>query len=260
MNPRRIQAALLAGMALLVVVIAVSLRRGGGAVPSKGEGQTPAVKSAQTTGLVYRSYKEGQEQWVLTAAGMRGKDGDAVLLEGVSFTSKYTAQGEPGTFTIAAEKCNYAEAQQRAVFRDNVRITTADGFELQTDSLTYRGDRGVAKTDDPATFQRKDVRGSSTGFDYDADVGKLVLPRDVFFRVEDPDQPAAEIRSRRAVAEKRKGTLRFVDDVEATQAGDVLRTKELTLSFDAVTQDLKRVTAAHGVDLRTTGASALPGA
>ena len=260
MNPRRIQAALLAGMALLVVVIVVSLRRSAPGVPSTGAGKLPAVKSAQTTGLVYRSYKEGQERWILTAAGMRGKDGDAVQLEGVSFTSKYTAQGEPGTFTIAAEKCNYSEAQQRAVFRGNVRITTADGFELTTDSLTYRGDRGVAKTDDPATFRRKGVNGTSTGFDYDAAAGKIVLPADVFLRVVDPDQPPAEIRSRRAVAEKRKGTLRFVDDVEATQGADRLKTKQLILSFTAETHDLKRVTAVHDVDLRTTGATAMPGA
>ncbi len=260
MNPRRIQAALLGGMALLVLVIVLSLRRGGKGTPPVGEGQPPAVKSAQTTGLVYRSFKEGQERWVLEAAGMRGKDGDAVVLEGVSFTSKYTAQGEPGTFTIAGDRCNYSEAQQRAVFRGNVRITTADGFELTTDSLTYRGDRGVARTDDPAAFRRKDVSGSSTGFDYDADQGKLVLPQDVFLRVQDPDQPVAEIRSRRAVADKRRNTLRFIDDVEATQAGDLLKAKQLTLNFDAETRDLKRVTAAQGVDLRTTGTAAMPGA
>ena len=258
MNPRRVQAGLLGGMALLLVVILASLRRGGQGTPA-GEGQPPAVKNPQTTGLVYRSYKEGQERWVLQATGMRGKDGDALVLEGVSFTSKYMARGEPGTFTIAGDKCNYNEAQQRAVFRGNVRITTADGFELNTDSLTYRGDRGVARTDDAATFRRKDVSGSSTGFDYDADQGRLVLAEDVFIRIEDPDQPVAEIRSRRAVADKRKSTLRFIDDVDATQGGDRLKTQQLTLDFDRETQDLRRATAAHGVDLRTTGAAAMPG-
>lgn len=259
MNPRRIQAALLLGMTLLVVVIVVFLRRGGPGVPSAGEGQPPAVKSAQTTGLVYRSYKAGQERWVLTAAGMRGKDGDAVQLEGVSFTSKYTAQGEPGTFTIAADKCNYSEAQQKAVFRGHVRITTTDGFELLTDTMTYRGDRGVAKTDDPASFGRKGVSGTSTGFDYDADQGKLVLPQDVFLRVEDPARPAAEIRSRRAVADRRKSTLRFVDDVDATQGDDRLKTNQLTLTFDRETRDLQRALAVGDVDLRTSGATGMPG-
>jgi LPS export ABC transporter protein LptC/lipopolysaccharide transport protein LptA len=247
-------------MVLLLIVIAASLRRGGQATLPAGQGPAPAVKNPQTTGLVYRSYKEGQERWVLQASGMRGKEGDAVVLEGVSFTSKYTARGEPGTFTISGDKCNYSEAQQRAVFRGNVRITTADGFELDTDSLTYRGDRGVAKTDDAATFRRKDVSGSSTGFDYDADQGRLVLSEDVFIRIEDPDQPVAEIRSRRAVADKRRSTLRFIDDVDATQGGDRLKSQQLTLDFDPETHDLRRATAAHGVDLRTTGAAAMPGA
>jgi lipopolysaccharide transport protein LptA/LPS export ABC transporter protein LptC len=259
MNPRRVQVGLLGGMALLLIVILLSLRRGGQATLPPGEGQPPAVKNPQTTGLVYRSYKEGHERWVLQATGMRGKDGDSVVLEGVSFASKYMARGEPGTFTIAGDRCNYSEAQQRAVFRGNVRITTADGFELNTDSLTYRGDRGVARTDDAAKFRRKDVSGSSTGFDYDAEQGRLVLAEDVFIRVEDPDQPVAEIRSRRAVADKRKSTLRFIDDVDATQGGDRLKTQQLTLDFDPETQDLRRATAARGVDLRTTGAAAMPG-
>jgi len=257
MSPRALRGALLVGVAALVLAVGVSLRTGRDERPAPKEGR--ASRETRTTGLVYRSFKEGQERWLLEAAGLRGNEDDALRLEGVRFTSKYTTQGEPSTLTIEADQCLYTEGQEKAAFRRNVRITTADGFELETDSLTYRGDRGVARTDDAARFRRKDVTGSSTGLDYDADKGRLVLPRDVVFHVKDPDKPSAEIRSRRAVAEKRKGEVRFSDDVQATQGEDRLTAKQLTLFFNEESRDLKMLIATGDVELRTSGASALPG-
>jgi LPS export ABC transporter protein LptC len=258
MSRRALRGALLAGVAALVLVVMLSLRHPGPEPGGPGT-QARATRETRTTGLVYRSFKEGQERWVLEAAGLRGNEGDALRLEGVRFTSRYTAQGQPGTLTIEAEQCLYTEAQEKAVFRRNVRITTADGFELLTDSLTYRGDRGVARTDDRARFRRKDVSGSSTGIDYDADRGRLVLPRDVVFNVRDPDKPPAEIRSRRAVAEKDRSLVRFNDDVEAAQGGDRLKSRQLALFFDGQSRDLKMAIATGDVELRTTGTTALPG-
>ncbi len=259
MNPKAIRAALLIGAAVLVAAVVVSLRPR----PKAGEPKDAAVRATRETrtqGLVYRSFKEGQERWVMEAAGMRGTEGDALRLEGVKFSSRYMSLGQPGTVTIEADECAYAEAMERATFRKNVRVTTADGFEMLTDSLVYRGDRGVAKTDDPARFTRKDITGTATGFDYTADTGKIVLEKDVVFHVNDPDNPPAEIRSQRAVAERQKGTLRFSDGVRATQGADRLASKNLTLSFDAETRDLTRAIATGQVELHTSGASALPGA
>lgn len=259
MNPRTLRAVLLLGVVGLLAAVVVSLRR---TTPKAATPETAAraTREIRTTGLVYRSYKEGQERWTLVARGMRGKEGDALKLEGVKFSQPYTAQGEPGSVSVEADECVYSESQERAVFRRNVRITTADGFEMLTESLTYRGDRGLAKTDDPARFRRKEVTGSSTGFDYDADTGKIVLPKDVVFHVNDPDDPPAEIRSRRAVMDKQKGTLRFLDDVAASQGADRLKAKQLTLFFDGETRDLTLAIATGAVELRTSGGGAFPGA
>jgi LPS export ABC transporter protein LptC/lipopolysaccharide transport protein LptA len=259
MNPRAIRAALLFGVLGLLAAVVVSLRRPG--PKGKPDAVSPgASRETRTLGLVYTGYKEGQERWTLSARALRSKDSEQVRLEGVRFSQGYLAQGQTGTLTIEADECVYAEAQERAVFRKNVRITTADGFEMLTDSLTYRGDRGVARTEDPASFRRKDMSGTSTGVDYDADTGKLVLPKDVVLHVNDPDQPPAQIRSRRAVADKTKGTLRFVDDVDASQGQDRLKASQLTLYFEAGSRDLKTVVATGEVELKTAGAGALPGA
>ncbi len=259
MNPRTLRTVLLLVVVGLVAAIVASLRRPAPTATTPETGGR-ASREMRTTGLVYRSYKEGQERWTLEARGMRGKEGDALKLEGVKFSQGYVAQGEAGKVTIEADECVYSESQERAVFRNNVRITTADGFEMLTQSLTYRGDRGLAKTDDPAEFRRKDVTGSSTGFDYDADTGKIVLPKDVVFHVNDPDDPPAEIRSRKAVADKQKGTLRFLEDVAASQGADRLNARQLTLFFEGQSQDLSLAIAQGDVELKTSGAGAFPGA
>jgi lipopolysaccharide transport protein LptA/LPS export ABC transporter protein LptC len=258
MSPKRIRTALLGGVVLLLLAVVFSLRSRPSAPGSKKEER--ATRVTQTTGLVYRSFKEGEERWVLEAAGLRGKEGDALRLDKVKFTSKYVAQGEPGMVTIEGDECLYTEGQERAIFKKNVRVTTADGFEMLTDSLTYRGDKGQARTDDPSQFRRKDVSGTATGVDYNTEKGTLVLQKDVVINVNDPDKPPAKILSERAMSDREKGTLRFMGGVDVTQGSDRLQSKNLTLFFVGPEHDLKQAIATGGVELHTSGAAALPGA
>src|SRR5262249_56155276 len=109
----------------------------------------------------------------------------------------YGAGGKRGRGVIVANECLFTPAQQRAVFRGRVHLTTEDGFELKSESLVYRGDKSLAKTADPVTFSRKNTSGSSTGMEYRGEEGHLSLPADAYVRIESEDGPATEIRSQR---------------------------------------------------------------
>lgn len=259
MNPKTLRAALAALALGIVASVVFSLRRPG---PEGTPSPRPAarvVTQTRTSGLVYRSFREGQERWSLTASGLLGQEGEATRLKEVTFTSRYMSQGEPGTVTIQADECVYTESLEKAVFKGNVKITTADGFEVETQTLAYRGDKGIARTDDPARFHRRDITGSSTGVEYQAETGRVVLPADVQFRILSEKGPPADIKSQRAVALQDRGSLHFEQDVSVVQGDDKLTSDELTLSFDAEEHLLKRAVAAGKVDLRTAGPGLLPG-
>ncbi len=188
-----------------------------------------------------------------------GREGAETRLSGIKVTFGFMARGKPGTSVVTADEGVYDPALPRVVFRGHVVLTTSDGFEFHSVSLTYRGDKQIAKTEDRAEFRRKAISGSSTGLVYAAGDGRLELPADAFVRIESKTEPVTEIHSRSAMLERSEGSLRFEDDTRLVQGSDTLASTRLILSFDPATEVLYRMVAAGGVDLRMKGSRALPG-
>jgi lipopolysaccharide transport protein LptA/LPS export ABC transporter protein LptC len=248
----------------LAVLVAMgwTLRRGksspsGPVDPSPSS--TDGPQKTRTTGLVLRSYKEGQQSFLVEAESSSAQEGAETKLSGVKVSFGFVARGKPETSLVTADDGVYDPSLPRVVFHGHVVVTTSDGFEFKSESLTYRGDKQIAKTQDHAEFRRKAVSGSSMGLVYAAADGRLELPADAFVRIESKTQPATEIRSRSAVLERSEGTLRFEDDTRLVQGSDNLSSTRLILSFDPATEVLYRMVAAGGVEMNMKGARALPG-
>src|SRR4029453_2677798 len=163
----------LLGLALLVIgAVGWSLkgRPSPASTPSPLPSSAPTIskEDTRTTGLVYRSFKEGKEAYVLEAESMVGREQEELNLRQVKLTFGYLADGEKQKAAVTGDECAYSPNIQKAVFKGHVRVTTEDGFELSTDTLTYRGDKGTARTNSSAEFKRKDMSGSSTGIVYSA--------------------------------------------------------------------------------------------
>jgi lipopolysaccharide transport protein LptA len=218
-----------------------------------------AEQKTRTTGLVLRSYKKGQQNYLVEAASSSGREGDDTRFRGVKVTFGFVARGRPETSVVTADDCLWEPSLPRAVFKGNVVLTTSEGSEFHSESLTYRGDKQIARTEDHAVFRRKAITGSSTGLVYAAAEGRLELPADAHVRIESKTEPAAEIRSRSALVERSLGTLRFEDDARLVQGDDSLASTRLILSFDPETQVLYRLVAAGGVELNMKGVRPLPG-
>ena len=250
---RRLVLTLLLGV---LVSIAWTYRRSSEARPAAPAAAPAATGDTRTENLVFRKYDGDRQSFELSAREKVGNEQEEQKLRGVSFTFSYVSQGQPGKGHIVADECTYSPAVQRALFEGNVVVTTEDGFELRSDSLIYRGDKGVAKSDRPVQWKRKDVTGTSTGFTYLAEEGSLDLPADVVVVIQDEDNPATEIRAARAALVRAEKTMRFEGGVTVTQGADVLTAQRFETDFgdDHV---IYRARAIDDVDLKTTGA--LPG-
>ncbi len=257
--PARLLRRLLLALGLGVVVsVAWTYRRSSEARPAPAA-PTPATTAGdtRTENLVFKKFQGERQSFELAAKEeMVDQAQQEHRLRGVNFSFSYVSQGRPGKGHIVADECLYTPAVQRALFTGNVVVTTEDGFELRTDSLIYRGDKGVAKSERPIQFKRKDVSGTSTGFTYLAEEGSLEMPADVVVVVQDESNPATEIRSARAALVREERTMRFEGGVTIKQANDVLTAKRFETDFgdDHV---IYRARAIDDVDLRTTGS--LPG-
>ncbi len=261
MNIKAVRVALVAlGVALIAAVLLTLRRPAAPPTPPPRPPDRPATETRQS-GLVYRIFKLGRERVTIEAETMVSREGEAMHLKGVNAKSLYIANGEEGTVTIRSDEGVYNESQERFAFKGHVKITTEDGFDIETDSLNYRGEHGIAKTDAPTRYKRGNVSGSSKGVEYAAESGRILMPAEVSFRIENEHgKPPALVRSEHAVAFRKRGMLRFHGDVAVDQGRDQLRSDELALSFDPQSQILRRATAQGGVSLKTSGASVVPGA
>jgi LPS export ABC transporter protein LptC/lipopolysaccharide transport protein LptA len=260
---RRLRLALAAAGGLVAAAVILTLRGPRVAPEPAPSPSASAASPGQTTigGFVYRKFKEGREAFLLEAESMQGSEQQELRLSGgVRMRFPYAARGEPGTAQLRADAGRYRPAQDRAEFEGDVRVTTADGVELLTEALSYRGDRNLARSEAPVSFRRKDVSGSARGMVYDAEQRSLELLAEARLRVEgDGGTPPLEISGARASAGREQGVMRFAGGVVATRGADRLTAERLTIVFSTEDESLAGVEAEGDVVLEASG-QPLPGA
>ncbi len=219
---------------------------------------TPSPGAPRTEGLVLTRFSGEKKSFELTAREKVGQEQEDQQLKGVALSFSFVSQGQPSTGHIVADACTYSPSHQKAVFTGNVVLTTADGFEFRSESLVYRGDKGLARSDAPVAFKRKDLSGTAVGMTYAAEERRTELLSQVKVRIQDEANPATDIASGRADLSEAEKALKFQTGVLVTQGGNLLKADRLKLNFgdDRV---LYRATAQEDVDLTMSGA-ALPNA
>jgi LPS export ABC transporter protein LptC/lipopolysaccharide transport protein LptA len=265
MTPKGTRALRFGLLALAVSVIAAvfwTLRQPTPSTSSRGPwAQTEPVQTTRMGQFVYRQVKEGRETFVIEAESMTGQQQEEVQLRGVTLRFHYVARGEPGTGTVTSDEATLQAAKQLAFFKGHVRVTTADGFELTTETLHYRGDRGIARTEDAAQFHRQNLSGSSTGLLYDSEEGRVVLKADAFLKIQgEKGKPDTEIRGSRAILLRQEGSLQFLDGATVTQSTSSLKSDRFVLFFDDEGQYVSRARAVDSVEIESAGEQPLPGA
>ena len=252
-TPRAVRHARAALLGLVLVVgasVAFTFLRSRSAVTATPEPPAPpeGPTSARADRFEYKSFKGEKEGWFLRALSMVGQEQEDVRLRGVDLTFTYMAKGQPGKGRIVSDEALINPAKQQGNFQGHVVVTTDDGFDLHTESLLYRGDKQLAKTDAPVQFKRKDTSGTSTGMTYNAGEGRLELLADVTLRIQDEDNPATDIKAAHALLVRPEGSMRFDGGVRLTQSGDVLTADRFEADFGS-DQTIYRARAIENVVL-----------
>ena len=184
--------------------------------------------------------------------------GDIMLMRGVEVAMPFVNEGRSGTLTIRAEECQYQAGLQRAAFKGKVELRTDDGFELDSETLKYWGDKQRAFTGDPVRFKRGRLSGTATGLEYRPGAG-VELRDQVRIRIEDPQGPPAEIASRAATGSRAEHVFVFTGAVRAAQGERELSSENLRLDMNEGMDAVEKAVATGSVDLVTGPAGAQPG-
>lgn len=258
-STRILRRALLGIVALVAVAVFLTLRRpqaGGEAGPGG-----PAAEGTTIQDLAFDVYDEGERKVELKARAMTGEQDGVQRFEGVEVTFPFVARSEPSTATITSDECLYEAEREHARFRGNVHVTTADGFELWTETLEYIGAEGRVVTSDPVRFVQGTTSGRAIGAEYREKGDRLELKKEVRLRFEDDEGgPPTEIDSARAQGSRKTRLINFGGGVELRQGPRVLRSNRLQVIMNAELEGIERAAAIENVDLRIGGSGSLPGA
>lgn len=253
---RTLRASLLGLLALVAAAVAWSLRKPGTSAPVD---RPAAARSGTTsTGLVLRSFRAGEEDFVVRAASSQGQEKEGLRLRGVEVTFPYVSEGRTVSATITADECLCEPEPRRASFRGNVRVTTEDGLELLSEALDYRGQEGVAESTEEVRFKRGKVSGSGKGARYEPATQRLELLAEVRLRVEEEGEPPTVIQAGRGVAERPERTMDLAGGVVVRKGRDWLEAAQLSLRFLGNFEVVTRAVAKDDVRLQTSDTEILP--
>jgi lipopolysaccharide export system protein LptA len=248
----------LLGLVLLVsALVAWNLLR---PAPKAATAAAPAVVSTGTTvgDMAFLRFRDDSRKIEVKAREMVREQGDIMVMRGVEATLPFVSQGRPATVTILADECQYQPGLERAAFKGQVKLRTDDGFELDTDTLKYWGDKQRAFTRDPLRFKKGALSGTATGLEYRAGSG-ILLQDSVRVRIEDAAGPPTDVESQSATASREQRVISFTGKVVVHQGARELKSQSLRLDTSEDMGTVERATATGDVDLVTGAGAPLPG-
>lgn len=220
----------------------------------------PAVVGTGTTvgDMAFLRFRDDSRKIEVKAREMVRGEGDVMNMRGVEATLPFVSQGRPASVTIRADECQYQPGRERAAFKGNVELRTDDGFELDSDTLKYWGDKERAFTPDPVRFKRGALSGSAMALEYRTGSGVLIKG-DVRVRIENASGPPTDVTSASATASREERFVTFTDAVVVRQGTRELKSASLRLDTSADMDAVERATAIGDVDLLSGAGDPVPG-
>jgi lipopolysaccharide transport protein LptA/LPS export ABC transporter protein LptC len=252
-----------ARQALLGLVVLVSLAVAWSLwhprVPVAAPTPPPSPGAGTTVGdMSFLRFQDQSRRIEVKAREAVRQPGDIMLMKDVEAAMPFVNEGRSGTLKIRAQECQYQAGLERAAFKGKVELRTDDGFELDSETLKYWGDKQRAFTGDPVRFKHGRMSGTATGLEYRPDSG-VELREQVRIRIDDPQGPPTEIESRTATGSREEHVFVFTGAVRAAQGERELRSESLRLDMNDAMDAVDKAVATGSVDLVTGPGGGLPG-
>jgi lipopolysaccharide export system protein LptA len=227
----------------------------GSASPSpKGPSYAPTdPKADKVEGLVFTEWNtSGQKRLELEAQGSSGKETERRFLDTVKARVPFMSEGKPSSMEIVADHAQHVASRPSALFQGHVKLTTEDGFILETDELFYDGRDGVAQSERKVRWHRKDMSGEALGMLYEGWSDSITFFRDVKIRLRDPDDPPADIDANSGCLSREQNALFLEGNVQVRQGVNRASSGSLELHFGS-DHNIYRALFRDGFDLVAQG-------
>ncbi len=153
-------------------------------------------------------------------------------LENVSM-AVYPPEGDTPD-QISANRAIYQPSNNVLSFEGNVKIETKDKLKVNTESLSFDQNSGIAQTDSPVAFERENVSGTSNGAVVEQKAKRLELKNNVHLTVAPGNTTASAKRARPVTIKAARGTfaqqsmqLTFSGGATLEQESDILSGENL---------------------------------
>lgn len=233
-----------------IVVIVTAFIRARRHAPSTGIEKGPPVLKGKVTSIIegYKYFKTdektGREKLRLLAAKDIAYEDGRHELEQVDLTAFGVEEGK--SLRVVADRGSYLRDQSRVTFMSAVKVTSSDGLEVTTESLTYDQQSETASTEVAAQFRHGEISGSSLGATLHAKDRNLILPKNphIISANSDPNKKSGqpvEIRGERASYAEKEGMARFEGQVNITQGERLARADLVTGVINPQTKKIERI-------------------
>lgn len=246
-----------------IVVIVTAFIRARRHAPPAGFEKGPPVLTGKVTSIIegykYVKTENGRETLRLLAAKDTAYEDGRHELEKVDLTAFGQGQGgiERGkSLRVVADRGSYLRDQSRVTFTGHVKVTSSDGLEVTTETLTYEQQGETASTEAPVQFRHGEISGSSLGATLRAKDHNLTLTKNPHvvsansdLNKLDPNKPdpnkkngqPVEIRGDRANYAENGGMVWFESNVNITQGERLARADVVTGFINPQTKKIEHV-------------------
>lgn len=191
-------------------------------------------KADRLEALVFESFSASGKKGVeLEARGSSGKETERRFLDTVKARIPFMSQGRQATMEIVADHAQHVATRPSALFQGHVKMTTDDGFVLETDELFYDGRDGLAQSERKVRWHRKDISGEAVGMLYEGWSDSITFFKDVKIRLRDPDDAPADIDANAGCLSREQNTLFLEGNVRVRQGANRTQSGSLELYFGA---------------------------
>jgi LPS export ABC transporter protein LptC len=213
----------------------------------------PAPESDEPDSPVSREVKieqldsEGRTAWTLKAAESIGRTESAQQFRDVEI--RFDAGEEKVPVVVTADQCEI-QKDSSVYLEGNVVVRDDTSLRLEANTLHFQRSPDRAWSTEPVRYFGKGLTGNAGSMSYKLQDGALELEGGVSATFHEDGDAPLRVESERASMRRRRHFVQFVDAVRVRQTNRALDCNDLQIYLDEENENVERMEAYEGVDLR----------